>query len=141
MGSLPLSPESTQSESNDVSLYDLNSSDDRGGRRSRSRRTIREIAVTVNRLVLLTRLEMRYEGGEVAMSHTFDPNPDNAVEFTQKIAEGQVIAGLYGRLHCLDITSIGFVTATLPSCPQFSSNGPPAEHHDSSEEDGRVSKN
>jgi len=57
----PHSSESTQSDAS-ISTYELG---DDG-------RMIGSIAVTVNRLVLITSLEMRYTDGEVAFNHFFD---------------------------------------------------------------------
>ena len=99
VGSGPTSPESTQSESA-IHTIDLNPDN----------RIIRQISITVNQLVLITRLEMRYAEGDVAFSHTFDSSACNGICFVQEIPEDHVLVGVYGRQHGLDITSIGFVT-------------------------------
>ena len=98
--SVPHSPESTQSDGYE-NTYEV------GG----NGRTIRQIIVSVSRLVLITSLEMRYSDGEVAFSHCFDPSTTpSATRFTQDIPDGHLLVGVYGRQHCLDITSLGFIT-------------------------------
>lgn len=63
----PHSPESTQSDAS-ISTYEF----------GEDGRMVGSIIVTVNRLVLITSLEMRYTDGEVAFSHCFDPDANGS---------------------------------------------------------------
>ena len=79
--SLPHSPESTQLDM--IHTYKVDGS-----------KQISSVKVRIDRHVLITGIEMLFEDGSVAMTHSFDPS---GVTYTQEIDSNHTLIGVYGK--------------------------------------------